>query len=142
MTRYWVEMHPEKMAELGIERGDILEVRGPNGAVRAPAVPFLGIRPDTVAMALGQGHRASGSQGTDFFEHGDDAPVQWGYGRHARGVGVNPLDVMATGQDNAGGFAWTTAKVPPPATARARWCRGDGADRGSARHPRRERGGG
>jgi anaerobic selenocysteine-containing dehydrogenase/Fe-S-cluster-containing dehydrogenase component len=82
----WVELHPETAERLGIHRGDVLEVKTAAGSVRAPAITYLGIRPDTVAMALGQGH-ASTAQPT--FYDGRDAALQWGYGRYARAVGVN-----------------------------------------------------
>lgn len=49
----WVEMHPETASRLGIERGDIVEVGTANGKVRAPAYIYLGIRPDTIALAIG-----------------------------------------------------------------------------------------
>ena len=35
----WVEIHPETAQRLGIERGDILEVKTASGTVRAPAYP-------------------------------------------------------------------------------------------------------
>jgi anaerobic selenocysteine-containing dehydrogenase/Fe-S-cluster-containing dehydrogenase component len=101
----WVEVHPETAARLGIERGDVLEVRTAAGTVRAPAYVYLGIRPDTVAMALGQGHRSPSKQ--DWYEWGDD-DVQWGYGRYARGIGANALDAIAATADGAGGLVLAT----------------------------------
>ena len=56
----WVEMHPETAQRLGIDRGDILEVKTANGTVRAPAFPYLGIHKDAIAIPTGQGHRADG----------------------------------------------------------------------------------
>ncbi|HYC50678.1 MAG TPA: molybdopterin-dependent oxidoreductase, partial [Gemmatimonadaceae bacterium] len=53
----WVEIHPETAARLNIQRGDILEVKTATGTIRAPAHIYLGVRPDTVAVPLGQGHR-------------------------------------------------------------------------------------
>ena len=55
----WVELHPETAQRLGIERGDILEVKTANGTVRAPAFPYLGIHKDAIAIPLGQGHKAT-----------------------------------------------------------------------------------
>jgi anaerobic selenocysteine-containing dehydrogenase/Fe-S-cluster-containing dehydrogenase component len=100
----WVEIHPETATRLGIERGDIVEVRTPAGSVRAPAYLYLGIRPDTVAMALGQGHKSPSKEG--WFEWGDD-DVQWGYGRYARNIGANALDALAPTADGAGGMVLT-----------------------------------
>jgi anaerobic selenocysteine-containing dehydrogenase/Fe-S-cluster-containing dehydrogenase component len=104
----WVEIHPEKAAQLDIERGDILEVRGPGGVFRAPALPYLGVRPDTVAIALGQGHRSASDQ--PMFEFEDDGQ-QWGYGRYARGVGDNAMRAVVAAQDGAGGFVWSGFKA-------------------------------
>ncbi|MGI8496848.1 MAG: molybdopterin-dependent oxidoreductase, partial [Gemmatimonadaceae bacterium] len=76
----WVEVHPLTAARLGIESGDLIRVSGPGGkAVEVPAYVYLGIRQDTVAMAFGRGHSA--------------------YGRYAKDVGVNPLDLFASGTD-------------------------------------------
>src|SRR5829696_4497569 len=78
----WVEIHPQAAARLGIQRGDILEVKTATGSIRAPAHVYLGVRPDTVAIPLGQGHRSPSQSG--WFD-GKDGAVQWGYGRYARG---------------------------------------------------------
>ncbi len=100
----WVELHPETAVRLGIERGDVLEVRTAAGSVRAPAYVYLGIRPDTIAMPLGQGHRSPSK--TDWYDWGEDG-IQWGYGRYARSIGVNALDVIAPTTDAAGGLVLT-----------------------------------
>ncbi|MDQ3950694.1 MAG: molybdopterin-dependent oxidoreductase, partial [Gemmatimonadota bacterium] len=102
----WVEVHPETAVRLDIERGDVVEVRTAAGAVRAPAYIYLGIRPDTVAMALGQGHRSLSKQ--SWYEWGD-GDVQWGYGRYARNIGANALDATAPTTDGAGGLVLTAA---------------------------------
>jgi len=104
----WVEMHPETAAQRGIERGDIVEVKGPGGTFRAPVVPYLGVRPDTVAIALGQGHRSGTNM--PIYEWGDEG-VQWGYGRYARGVGDNAMKTLVASADAAGGFVWTGHKA-------------------------------
>ena len=104
----WVELHPEKAVELGIERGDIVEVKGPGGTFRAPAFPFLGVRPDTLAIAQGQGHRSK--DGTKSFEYGDEG-VQWGYGRYARAVGDNAMKTIVPTHDSAGGLVLSGFKA-------------------------------
>jgi anaerobic selenocysteine-containing dehydrogenase/Fe-S-cluster-containing dehydrogenase component len=101
----WVEIHPETATRLGIRRGDIVEVRTAVGAVRVPAYIYLGIRPDTVAIAQGQGH-ASPSQ-TGWYD-GKDGALQWGYGRYARGVGANALDLLAARLNSGGSFIGTS----------------------------------
>ncbi|HEX7937937.1 MAG TPA: 4Fe-4S dicluster domain-containing protein, partial [Gemmatimonadaceae bacterium] len=102
----WVELHPETAAKLGVERGDILEVKTAAGAVRAPALVYLGIRPDTIAMAVGQGH-VTPAQPTFFDGHTQE--VQWGYGRYSRSVGVN-ANALLSGGLNSGGNAIATGK--------------------------------
>ena len=87
----WVEMHPETGARLDVQPGDVIEVQGTGGTVRAPAYLYPGIRRDTVAMAFGRGHTA--------------------YGRFARDVGVNPLDALTPGFDRAGMAAWSGSRV-------------------------------
>ncbi len=108
----WVEIHPETATRLGIERGDIVEVKTAAGAVRAPAYLYLGVRPDTIAIPLGQGHRAA-TPLADWDPLHQDATkaIQWGYGRYARDVGVNPFDLMTAASDGAGGFVWTATKA-------------------------------
>ena len=84
----WVELHPITANKLGVTIGDIVEVRTAGGSVRAPVFLFLGIRPDTVAIPLGQGHTE--------------------YGRYARGIGVNAATILPLGTDGAGGRVFAT----------------------------------
>ncbi|MBX3173118.1 MAG: 4Fe-4S dicluster domain-containing protein [Gemmatimonadaceae bacterium] len=51
-----VEMHGETAAKLGVEDGDMVTVTTGAGSLTAPALIYLGIRPDTIAVALGRGH--------------------------------------------------------------------------------------
>lgn len=69
----WVEINPQTAAELGIADGDLVAVSSPHGTLRAPAVLYPAIRPDTVAMPYGQGHT--------------------GYGRYAKNRGVNVIEL-------------------------------------------------
>jgi molybdopterin-containing oxidoreductase family iron-sulfur binding subunit len=87
----WVEVHPATAARLGVQNGDHLTVQTASGSVTAPAYIYLGIRPDTVAVALGQGHSA--------------------YGRYAQGIGVNALDTLGAVWDGAGALALTQARA-------------------------------
>lgn len=70
----WVEVNPKTADKLGIKEGDMLSVESPYGKVSAPAYLYAGIRPDTVAMPIGQGHTH--------------------YGRYAKGRGANPIEVL------------------------------------------------
>jgi anaerobic selenocysteine-containing dehydrogenase len=71
----WIEINPQRAQELDIENGDVLEVESSAGKVVAPALLYRGVRPDVVAMPIGQGHSE--------------------YGRYAKGRGANPLEIVA-----------------------------------------------
>jgi molybdopterin-containing oxidoreductase family iron-sulfur binding subunit len=116
----WVEMHPETARRLGVERGDIVEVKTAMGTVRAPVFPYLGVHKDTIAIPLGQGHKATASVSEfDPLKHtATAANTQWGYGRYARGIGVNAFDLVPVGTDAAGGFVWTSTKASVSKTGR------------------------
>ena len=70
----WMEIHPKKAAELGIQEGDIVEVAGKNGSVKVQAYLFSGIHPDAISIPIGRGHEAMG--------------------RYAKGYGVNPFQIL------------------------------------------------
>jgi len=107
----WVEIHPETAQRLGIDRGDILEVKTASGTVRAPAFPYLGVHKDAIAMPLGQGHRSK-AQVPDFEpKHSSANQTQWGYGRYARGLGANALDIVPLGTNAGGGLILTATKA-------------------------------
>ncbi len=79
----WVEVNPMAAKDLGIQQGDMVRVISPFGSLEAPAVLFPGIRPDVVAMPLGQGHSS--------------------YGRYAKKRGVNPVGLLAPALDTVTG---------------------------------------
>jgi molybdopterin-containing oxidoreductase family iron-sulfur binding subunit len=54
-----VEMHGETALALGIEDGDLVTVETGAGSLTAPALIYIGIRPDTIAVALGRGQAES-----------------------------------------------------------------------------------
>jgi molybdopterin-containing oxidoreductase family iron-sulfur binding subunit len=87
----WVEVHPSTASRLGVQNGDHVTVTTGAGSLTAPAWIYLGIRPDTVAVALGQGHTA--------------------YGRYAEGIGVNALDALGATWNAGGGLALTQGKA-------------------------------
>jgi anaerobic selenocysteine-containing dehydrogenase/Fe-S-cluster-containing dehydrogenase component len=107
----WVEIHPETAQRLGIDRGDILEVKTTNGTVRAPAFPYLGVHKDAIAIPLGQGHRAANAIPTFNPMTHTAGEIQWGYGRYARNLGINAFDLLPVGTHAAGGFIWTATKA-------------------------------
>ncbi|MBK6488533.1 MAG: 4Fe-4S dicluster domain-containing protein [Gemmatimonadetes bacterium] len=87
----WVEVHPATAKKLGVVAGDHLTVQTAAGSITAPAFVYLGIRQDTVAVALGQGHSA--------------------YGRYAQNIGVNALDALGATWNGAGALALTQTRA-------------------------------
>jgi anaerobic selenocysteine-containing dehydrogenase/Fe-S-cluster-containing dehydrogenase component len=79
----WAEVHPETAKALGVEQGKPIRVETSAGSVEVPAYLYAGIRKDTVAIALGQGHTA--------------------YGRYASNRGVNPVRLLPRAMDDAAG---------------------------------------
>ncbi len=92
----WVEINPETAAELGVADGDIVKVTSLQGNIEATVYVYPGIRPDTVAMPVGQGH--------------DD------YGRFAQGVGSNVMDLLPAGDT----LNWSATRVKIAATGKKR----------------------
>jgi anaerobic selenocysteine-containing dehydrogenase/Fe-S-cluster-containing dehydrogenase component len=90
----WVEIHPQTAARLGVERGDMLKVTTQTGSITAPAYVYLGVRPDVIAIPQGLGHAAAAQLEAYQPKDTDPATIQWGYGRYARNLGVNPLDLF------------------------------------------------
>src|SRR5207302_10497868 len=84
----WVEVHPETAAKWQVANGDVLLLRSPHGALRAPVWITPGVRPDVLAIPTGQGHKAYGRYAKDrsfnAFELLSDAPT--GYGGRAFAV--------------------------------------------------------
>src|SRR4029079_19500233 len=108
---YWGELHSETAQRLGVDRGDIVEVKTAQGTVRAPALPYLGIHKNAIAIPLGQGHRSAAQMATFQPKNHDPSNVQWGYGRYARALGVQALDLLPLGTDGAGGLVLTSTKA-------------------------------
>jgi anaerobic selenocysteine-containing dehydrogenase len=78
----WLEINPKTAESFGITHGDLVEVESPAGSIRVPVVVYPAIRPEVMAMPLGQGHM--------------------NFGRYAAGRGVNPLDLLekVVGKEN------------------------------------------
>jgi len=49
----WVELNTETAARLGIQRGDVVRVTSPHGAIELPAYPSASIHPAAVAIPIG-----------------------------------------------------------------------------------------
>lgn len=79
----WAEMHPATADKLGIQNGDLMRVTSQHGSIDLRAVLYEGMQKETIAIPLGQGHEA--------------------YGRYAKGLGVNPLKLLANETDGKTG---------------------------------------
>ncbi|MDE0245812.1 MAG: molybdopterin-dependent oxidoreductase [Gammaproteobacteria bacterium] len=107
----WVEVSPATADELNLRDGDVVEVSSPAGTVSAPVLRYPGVRPDVIAMPLGQGHQANG--------------------RYAQGRGVNPASLIAARSDGTtGALAWAATRVALRKTGeRVRMTRTSGVSR-------------
>jgi molybdopterin-containing oxidoreductase family iron-sulfur binding subunit len=79
----WIEVNPQTARKLGIEEGDLLELTSSQGTLTAPALLYQGVRPDVLAMPIGQGHAQ--------------------YGRYASARGANPFALLAPLTDATSG---------------------------------------
>ena len=75
----WIEINPQTARAQGIEEGDLLELQSSQGKLVAPAFLYPSVRPDVLAMPIGQGHGQ--------------------YGRYASGRGSNPFAILAAQTD-------------------------------------------
>jgi molybdopterin-containing oxidoreductase family iron-sulfur binding subunit len=105
----WVEIHPETAAQLGIAEGDFVEVASAAGTVEVPAYLYPGLRPEVVAMPLGQGHTA--------------------YGRYAEGRGVNALQLLGHEPTAFGGIGTYAAVTLKPTGRHERLAKTEGRNR-------------
>jgi anaerobic selenocysteine-containing dehydrogenase len=95
----WVELNPQTAAQLGVKEGDVLEVESPHGKIAAPVYVYPAIRPDVIAIPIGQGHTE--------------------YGRYARDRGVNPIRILAPQTEpETGALAWGATRVKLTRTGR------------------------
>jgi anaerobic selenocysteine-containing dehydrogenase len=96
----WVELNPIIANSLGVSDDDIVQVESPQGILEVPVVIYPGIRPDVVAIPVGQGHQD--------------------YGRFAQAVkGSNPMELVAPVTDlSTGALAWGATRVRVKPTGR------------------------
>jgi anaerobic selenocysteine-containing dehydrogenase len=95
----WVELNPETASSLGVHDNDIVRVVSPHGELEAPVVIYPGIRPDVIAIPVGQGHNQ--------------------FGRFAQRRGSNPIALVSTNTDpETGSLAWGATRVRIELTGR------------------------
>ncbi len=96
MWQGWLEIHPSAAEEMGLRDGDHVRVASASGEVDVPIWTYPGIRPDTVALAMGSGHTNFGQFATD--------------------QGVNAMDLLSGSGDALSGalvLAGTQVSVTP-----------------------------
>jgi len=94
-----VEINPNTAHQLGIQDGDVVRITSPHGELEAPVYTFPAIRPDTVAIPVGQGHSD--------------------YGRYARNRGGNVMRLVGAQAGAQGGnLNWATLRVKITRTGR------------------------
>jgi anaerobic selenocysteine-containing dehydrogenase len=79
----WVEVNPQTAVTLGVHEGDVLKVSSPQGSLELPVYLYPGLRPDVIAIPVGQGHTQ--------------------FGRYAANRGANPLKLVASTLDQSSG---------------------------------------
>jgi anaerobic selenocysteine-containing dehydrogenase len=87
----WVQLSPETAAELGVKNDDLVKVISPASEIVAIVYVYPAIRPDVVAVPLGQGHSS--------------------YGRYAANQGANVLGLLSTSTDEGGNWAMGATRV-------------------------------
>ena len=95
----WVEMHPDAAAERDLDVGHIVTVATEQGDFELPVWTHPGVREDTIAVQLGQGHT--------------------NLGRYARNRGVDAARMLAPLVDaSSGGVVWIQTRAAVTATGR------------------------
>ena len=95
----WVEINPETAHKLEIHEGDVLTITSPQGSIDLPAFLYPGLRPDVIAIPVGQGHTQ--------------------FGRYAQNIGANPLRISASALDQtSGAVVQTGVRVSAAKTGR------------------------
>jgi molybdopterin-containing oxidoreductase family iron-sulfur binding subunit len=98
----WVEVNPVVAQRLGLDTGHIVSVRTAAGEAELPVWIHPGIREDSIAIQLGQGHTAMG--------------------RYARDRGVNPIRLLQPEAEAvSGSLVWFQTKAGLEPTGR--WVR-------------------
>jgi len=86
----WAEVHPDTAAKIGLLEDDEVTVQTAAGSVTVPWFGSPGIRQDTVAVIMGNGHQSSG--------------------RYAE-YGANPVNLVDAKPNASGGIAYAGARA-------------------------------
>jgi anaerobic selenocysteine-containing dehydrogenase len=100
MWNTWVEINPVTARALGVRNDDIVKISSPAGEIEAIVYEYPAVRPDVIAVPLGQGHAF--------------------LGRYAEGRGSNPLSLLDASQNNSGNLAFMGTRVKITPTGRRR----------------------
>ncbi|NIO11532.1 MAG: nitrate reductase, partial [Deltaproteobacteria bacterium] len=88
----WLELHPSDAKKFGVKRNDLLQIQSPAGEIELPVLVSDGVKAGTVAIPVGQGHRA--------------------FGRYAQGRGASPIALLSGEADEASGaLIWYGTRV-------------------------------
>jgi len=88
----WLEVNPSTAKRLDLTEGDVVRVESLYGSITAPVYIYPAIRPEVLAMPIGQGHSE--------------------YGRYAENRGSNPIQILAPKEDSTtGSLAWGATRV-------------------------------
>lgn len=98
MWNTWVEINPVAAASLGVTDDDVVKIISPVGEIEAVVYRYPAIRPDTIAIPIGQGHTA--------------------YGRYAQGRGANPGNLFSLIFNGADDLAFGATRVRVEKTGR------------------------
>lgn len=95
----WLEISENVCAKLGVDYGEVVEVKTAAGSVELPVYPRGGIQDNVIAIAIGQGHTV-----------GHYASLA-GDGRPGVARGVSVISLLADATDDKGGRAWLSTKA-------------------------------
>jgi anaerobic selenocysteine-containing dehydrogenase len=87
----WVEINPQTASTLGLSMDEVVRVKSPHGEISAIVYLYPAIRPDVVAVPLGEGHSA--------------------LGRFAKDYGANVLSILAPVTTADGELAFAATRV-------------------------------
>lgn len=91
MWQTWVAINPTTAQKLNLKQGDVVKVTSPHGSLEAPVYVYPAVRPDTVAIPLGQGHSD--------------------YGRYASKRGANVIQLLGVQTGTSAGWSAVRVKV-------------------------------